>query len=107
MLVTNGSGAQCADLKGLEAGKDIWIDALTDLNNPTAHYEKVEIKEPDPTAAPTAPTRETNPPTEPAGNTEAKGGKDLTVLLSVIGSVVIIAVAVVIFVIAKGKKKAA
>ena len=39
--------------------------------------------------------------------TEIKGGKDLTVLLSIIGSVVIIAIAAVVVIIVKSKKKAA
>ena len=107
LINANGGAVQTPDITGL-SGQDVWINALTDPSNPVFKYEEItDIAPPAETEAPTAPPRETNPPTEPAGNTEAKGGKDLTVLLSVIGSVVIIAVAVVIFVIAKGKKKAA
>ena len=57
---------------------------------------------------PTAPTRVTVPPTEASGNQGEKkdGGKDQTVLWAVVGSVVIIAIAAVIVIIFKGKKKA-
>lgn len=117
MLVTNGSGEQCTDLKGLEAGKDIYIDALTDLNNPVAYYEKVEIEEPDPNATPSAPSRPLVPPTDVPDNngsdntanndnnaTENASGDDLTVVLAIVGAVVIAAAAAVVIIIAKKKQ---
>ena len=106
LINANGGSNQTADIKGL-SGNDVWVDALTDPSAPTTHNEKVEIAEPQPTE-PSAPA--THPTggleNDPANQTEAKGGKDLTVLLAVVGSVVIIAVAAVIIIIAKGKKKA-
>lgn len=104
MLVTNGEGAQSADLKGLEAGKDIYIDALTDLRNPTAYYEKVEIKEPEPIVPPTGPSRPPVVSTEPAGTGEAKTPADNTVLFSVIGSVIVIGIAAAVYFILKKKQ---
>lgn len=108
LVNANGGGVQTADVKGL-SGADVWINAYTDPQNPVFAYEEItDIVEPT-----------TKPPVEatirPTGGlnegddtqTESKGGKDLTVLLSIIGSVVIIAIAAVIVIIAKSKKKAA
>ena len=109
LINANGGGVQTPDIKGFEVGKDIWINAYTDPQNPVySHEEITDIKPPAETEPVTAPTRETVPPTEPSGTQgENKDGKDLTVLLSIIGSVVIIAIAAVVVIIVKSKKKAA
>ena len=108
LINANGGSNQTPDITGL-SGQDVWINALTDPNAPVFQYEEItNIAPPAETEAPTAPTRVTVPPTDASdAQGEKDGGKDLTVLLSIIGSVVIIAVAVVVFIIVKGKKKAA
>ena len=109
LINANGGGVQTPDIKGFEVGKDIWINAYTDPQNPVySHEEITDIVEP--TTKP--PVEATIRPTEGLkdnnqNNTENKGGKDLTVLLSIIGSVVIIAIAAVVVIIVKSKKKAA
>lgn len=105
----NGGSVKTPDIKDFEVGKDLWINAYTDPQNPVySHEEITDIVEP--TTKP--PVEATIRPTEGLkdnnqNNTENKGGKDLTVLLSIIGSVVLIAIAAVIVIIVKSKKKAA
>ena len=109
LINANGGSNQTPDINGL-SGQDVWINALTDSQNPVFKYEPFaegEIEEP----ATTEPADVTIRPTEglkndAAAQNESKGGKDLTVLLAVVGSVVIIAVAAVIIIVAKSKKKA-
>ena len=108
LINANGGGNQTPDITGL-SGADVWVNAYTDSANPVFAYEEiVDIEEPAETVPPTAPTRVTVPPTEASGNQGEKkdGGKDQTVLWAVVGSVVIIAIAAVIVIIFKGKKKA-
>ena len=105
MLVTNGNGAQCPDMKGLEAGKDIYINAKTDVNNPTVTYEKVDIAPPAETEPPSVATKPLVAP-EASDSNNKPAGTDNTVLFCIIGSVVVIAIAAVVFFILKGKKKA-
>ena len=105
LINANGGGNQTPDITGL-SGQDVWINAYTDPTAPVFAYEKItNIVEP---TTPPSVEVTVRPTTGLTGDKDsAKGGKDLTVLLAVIGSVVIIAVAAVVFIIVKGKKKAA
>lgn len=108
-LLINGNGGtvQTPDIKDFEVGKDLWINALTDPQNPVLSYEPIDVAPPAETEAPTPPVRETEGLKDNAPKTEeSKGGKDLTVILAIAGAAAIIVVAVVIIVIGKGKKKA-
>ena len=108
-LLINGNGGtvQTPDIKDFEVGKDLWINALTDPQNPVLSYEPIDVAPPAETEAPTPPVRETEGLKDNAPkNEESKGGKDLTVILAIAGAAAIIVVAVVIIVIGKGKKKA-
>lgn len=118
----NGGSVQTADITGAVSDQTIYIDAVTDPTAPTVHNEKIDIVEPDPDDV-TAPTRPLKPPTDidtdentstnPSGTTSGTGsdsdakGEDYTVLFCVIGSVVVIAIAAVIFIILKSKQKKA
>lgn len=103
----NGGGVQTPDIKGFETGKDIWINAYTDYQNPVFSHEVItDIGEPAQTEAPSAPTRETTGLKDNGAQNDTKGGQDLTVLLCIVGSVVIIAIAAVIFIVLKKKKAA-
>lgn len=104
ILLHNGSGTQTPDMV-IEAGKDVWVNALTDYSNPTFSYE--EIKDITPpssggtTTGPQKPSASAPTTTEPQ-----KTEVDNTLLITLIGSAVIIVAAVVVFFVLKNKKKA-
>lgn len=105
LINANGGGSQTGDL-AIEAGKDVWVDALTDYTNAVVYYEEVEIKEPVPTDPPATQPPATQPSTsttEPGGEDE-KAPTDNTVLFSVIGSVIVIAIAAVVYIVLKKKQ---
>lgn len=107
LISGNNGSAQTADITGALGTTPVYIDALTNPQQPTVHNEKVDIAEPDPTE-PVAPTKPIVRPSEPAGSNNEGGnkaaGSDNTVLLCIIGSVVIIAVAAVVVIILKKKQ---
>lgn len=104
LLNANGASTQTTDLV-IEAGKDIWINARTDVSQPTVHYEEVEVADPEPTEPPTIATRPIVRPTEPAGTNDTKAPADNTVLFCVIGSVVVIGIAAAVYFILSKKKQ--
>lgn len=107
LINANGGSVQTPDITGC-GGKDVWINAYTNAGQPTFSHEKItEIEKPAETEPPVGPTKPPAVhPTEPAGQA-GEAGSDNTVLYSIIGAVVVIAIAAVIFFVLKGKKKAA
>ena len=101
LLNATGASVQTMDLV-VEAGKDIWINARTNVTQPTVHYEVVDVEDPKTTEAPTVATRPTVPPQ--LNTDDAKAPADNTILFSVIGSVVVIVIAAVVFIILKKKQ---
>ena len=129
LINANGGGNKTPDILGC-GGKDVWINAYTNPNEPVYSYEQIPDEQiGEPTTAPHVET--TIRPTEglkPSGNTQATQGtqatdaengsnkadvkneiveNDITVLLIVIGSVVVLGAVVVVFVIMKAKQKKA
>ena len=102
----NGASVQTPDMQ-IEAGKDVWINAYTDYKNPVFSYEEITIIPP---PADGGNVEVTARPTEGLKKDEAKAepkGQDLTVLLAIVGSVVIIAIAAVVVIVLKNKQKKA
>lgn len=106
LINANGGGSQTADLV-IEAGKDVWVDALTDSANAVVYYEEVEITVPvvtDPPATQPSSGQSSTNTTEPGDKDEKKTPTDNTVLFSVIGSVIVIAIAAVVYIILMKKQ---
>ena len=102
----NGASVQTPDMQ-IEAGKDVWINAYTDYKNPVFSYEEITIIDP---PADGGNVEVTVRPTKGLNTDEAKAetkGQDLTVLLAIVGSVVIIAIAAVVVIVLKNKQKKA
>ena len=111
MLVNaNGGTTQTGDLT-VEAGKDVWIDVLSDPNNATVSYEAMEMPDaPEPTEpkydAPVVPTRpaseDKDDDTQTTGPAPAESNVGLVVGI-VVAAAAVVAGAVAIFFILKKK----
>ena len=104
VLINANSGAvQTIDITGL-TGQEVWIDALTNVTQPTVHYEKIDIAEPKPTEPPASTVRPTIKPVEDKGE---QGEIDwaATLLYAGIGSAVVIVISAVVLVLILVLKK--
>ena len=104
ILFHNGAGTQTTDLK-IEAGKDVWVNALTDFANPVFQYEKIIVIE-----KPTEPSTVATGSNSSASDFETKPEEneiDNTVLLCIIGAAAIVVIAAVVIIIIKSKQKKA
>lgn len=105
LINANGGAVQTPDITGLESGKDVWINALTDVTNPVVAYEVItDITLPSETEPVTIPPRPTTPIVQDGDDQTASGSSDNTVLFSIIGSVVVIAIAAVVYIVLKKKQ---
>ena len=106
VLINNSNDTKTPDIVGL-SGQDVWINAYTDSDNPVTSYEEItDIAPP----AEGGNVEVTVRPTEGLKKDETKAetkGQDLTVLLAIVGSVVIIAIAAVVVIVLKNKQKKA
>lgn len=99
----NGGAVQTPDITGLEADKDVWINAYTKVNEPQVAYEVItDIAEPDEGETPDV-GRPLVPPTEEKAETVNN-----TLLWSLIGAgvVIVIAAGVYVLLVVLKKKKA-
>lgn len=105
LINANGGAVQTPDITGL-SGQDVWINAYTDVTSPVFAYQEItDIVDPpvtEPGAAVTRPTKAVEQDSN--DQTAAPAGADNTVLFCIIGSVVVIAVAAVVFIILKKKQ---
>lgn len=106
LINANNATVQTPDVS-VEAGKNVWIDALTSPNSPTAYYSEPDISDPPPTEPPTSGSdHETIAPIEDPEEGSIDWGK--TLLYVGIGSGVVIlisAVVLVLILVLKKKRK--